>query len=433
MKNLIFLSTLILITACSTPSIEKDGGTRITLEASVADLLKESMKADDSLANVFVYETQKDFSAQEKSFIDLYFTKLEQASGSIPAGKHFDVAGLSPTANATACKAYFEKSLTEKMDANVIILAKRIDEFGVAGAKVSKGAKPEQLLVEVPGKVNAQRLRQLLQSTAKLEFWETYENEKMYEQFAKLNTILASGNKLNSPDTVVAEEVKAKSGTSLNEQLDAIKSEKEIQEEAMKKAKAENPVFVLLTPAIVYDGSGHPSGLAKGPVVGYSKISDTAKINSMLNSKNAKSVFGRYTKFLWTFKPMDAEQKIVQLIAIRTSRDGSTSLSGNIITDARKMFDDSGIGQVSMTMTKEAGWEWKNMTKNNIGNAIAIVVDDLVYSYPVVMSEIPGGVSSISGNFTMEELDDLVNIMKAGYLPISLHIIQEDVVPPLGK
>jgi SecD/SecF fusion protein len=343
-----------------------------------------------------------------------------------------------------SCKPSFEKDggvriVVEASNADKtqlesikLILLKRLDLFGIANPIVRSGDKPELLIVEIPGKVeDLQRLRAMLQSSSKLEFWETYDNKEIYEKLGKLNIALSEELYPELKDTVKEKEVEIKEGASLDEQFAAQKSEKEIEEEKMNLVKKQHPVFSLLSPSYVYDASQQVQGLSAGPIVGFALAKDTSKINSYLNSPTAKSIFGSKVKFLWTLKPIDESQKVYQLIAIRIGRSGKAPLSGDIVKNARVIFNDNGgAPQIALTMNQVAGFDFAKMTRINIGNAIAIVVDDMVYSYPVVNGEIPGGNVSIEGNFTTEEAQDFASILNAGYLPVPIRIVSEQTVAP---
>jgi len=309
------------------------------------------------------------------------------------------------------------------------ILTKRLNAFGIDNPIIRPGDKPELIVVEIPGKVNdLQRLRKLLQSSAKLEFWETYENAEMYENLTKLNTALSEELYPELKDTVVEEKVVVKEGTSMEEQFAAQKSEKEIEEERMMNAQKKNPVFALLTPSLRYNARQQPEALRDGPVVGMALAKDTAIINSYLNSPTSKKIFGSKVKFLWTHEPLkEANGDIYELIAIKVNRNGKAALWDNVVEDAN--VDDSEFGlQILMSMTKTAAIDWQKLTRDNVGRAIAIVLDDQVYSYPIVNGEISGGKASISGNFTKQEAKDFANVLKVGCLPVAVGIVQEEEV-----
>lgn len=339
-----------------------------------------------------------------------------------------------------SCKPTFEKdggtrlileaSTADKMEMDKIIhiLTQRLNASVLENSNVRIGDKPELIVVEIPGKIDLSRIRQLLQSQVKLEFWETFDNKEMYEKFDKLNKALSEELYPELKDTVEERQTRNLEGASLEEQFAAQKSEKEIEEEKMKNIEKKNPVFFLLNPAINNNGRNYQ--LMDGPVVGMAKVSDTAKINLYLNSPTAKNIFGSKVKFLWTHQPMkNADQAIYQLVAIKINRTRKPVLYDEIVKDANVTSEECAAGiDVSVTMTQLAGFEWEKITRSNIGKAIAIVIDDQVYSYPIVNSEISGGVAVISGNFTMREAKDFANILKAGYLPVPIRIVAEEVV-----
>jgi SecD/SecF fusion protein len=437
MKNIILLSFYTLaISSCKHANFAKDGGSRITLEASVGELLKPYIQMDDSLAYAAINETYKEYLNQDKPFIDLYFDKLDIADSTFVMGKHFKGIGLAVKASASECKVYFGGKLSEAMDNISLILLKRINEFGIENPIVRKGEKAERLIIELPGKnIEITRVKKLLQSSAKLEFWETYDNKDIFQ---KLNDINAALSKELYPDykkdTVIDDQessVKSDKPGTLDEQLAATDKKKELDMESVKK---ENPLFAVLSPAYQYNASHQFEGITQGSAVGTAHVKDTALVNKYLNMPSAKKMLGRYTKFLWAFKAQDEKGQYFQLLGIKVRRNGLSPLSGNIIKDARVIFDNpsGGMPQISMTMTQQAGWDWANLTRDNIGNNIAIVIDDQVYSYPVVLAEIPGGVSSITGNFSVSEAKDFANILKAGYLPLPLRVVEEEVVAPVS-
>ncbi len=354
MKNL-FLLSIIFLFSCN-PSFEKDGGTRVVLEAKDADKMQ--------------------------------------------------------------------------MERIMLILAQRIDLFGVIKPNIRIGDSPNRIIVELPGKFDNQRMRRVLQSSAKLEFWETFENKEMYEKIARLNTNLSEDLFPELKDTVAEQAKPNLEGASMDDQFAAQKSTKEIEAENLAKIKKQNPLFALLNPALRNDGRSYE--LTEGPVVGYALAKDTAQVNGYLNSPTAKKIFGRSVKFLWTMQPMDQEQKVYQLVAIKVNRSGKAALWENVVDDAKVIYDDqSGSPQISMTMTRIAGMDWQKITRDNVGKAIAIVIDDQVYSYPIVMSEIAGGLASISGNFTKEEAQDFASVLKAGCLPVPIRIVAEEEVAPV--
>ncbi|MGZ4034549.1 MAG: SecDF P1 head subdomain-containing protein [Bacteroidia bacterium] len=430
MKKIFPLLLITLMSSCSHPDFTKDGGNRIALEANVGEFIKRYINSGDTLAHATIYKTYQEYYQSDKPFLELYLSDLEKADPDNHVGKHFNAAGINPTSSAPECKAVLEKKLAELMDNSIPILEKRIEAFGVYGPAVRKGDRPERLIVEMPGRNDMKRVRKLLQSSAKLEFWETYDNQEIFQKLSDLNAALSKELYPDYKKDTLADDHKAsdKPGT-LDEQLaDQKKAEDEMKERMMK----ENPFFAVIQPAVrlKYNESHEVESLSEGPLVGTAKISDTAKVNKCLNSTSAKKIFGRYTKFLWCYKPVS--ENYYQLIAIRVNRSGLAPVSGNMITNAKVVFDNAygNSPQISVTMNARAASDWAKLTRENIGKSIAIVIDDQVYSYPTVQSEISGGVSSITGNFTKAEADDFANVLKAGYLPISMAIVEETLVPP---
>ncbi|MBL0105183.1 MAG: protein translocase subunit SecDF, partial [Bacteroidetes bacterium] len=316
-----------------------------------------------------------------------------------------------------------------------------------------------RILVELPGIKEPERVRKLLQGTAKLEFWETYNNEDLINTLSDVNTLLrsiggtdstiASADSSMLPATVTdsaaaiasTDSTKATTDTSsasLMSQLgdtskggDSAAKAKKAQEDAIK----DNPLFSILFPNVQQGGSENGKPL-RGPVIGIALVKDTGRVNHIMNMPQVRAKFPREFKALWSVKPIDKEGKLVQLIAIRMpARDHMAPLDGSAVTDARKQkgqFSDN--WEISMNMNAEGAHTWKRITHDNVNKSIAIVLDDYVYSYPNVIQEISGGSTSITGNFTLEEAEDLANILKVGKLPAPARIVEDTVVgPTLGQ
>jgi SecD/SecF fusion protein len=297
--------------------------------------------------------------------------------------------------------------------------------------------------VELPGVKDPARVRKLLQGTAKLEFWETYNYAEVYNYFAEANKRLVAIRGLDqtastsetTASTTGTEATAADSDTSssLLDKLESDTSSAAQGDRSFEEYAKENPLNAYLMPAFFQgeDGQYYPG---EGATVGFAAIKDTANINAMLRQTN--SVFPRNLKLAWTVKPRDAGTDILELVALKvTSRDGTAALAGDVIVDARQDYDQVGNVEVSLSMNSEGARVWKRLTGENIGKQVAIVLDNHVYSFPSVRSEIPNGMSSISGgNMTLEEAQDLANILKAGKMPAPAHIVEEAVVgPSLGQ
>jgi SecD/SecF fusion protein len=431
MMKKLFLLLLITIAwnGCAPSNLLKNGGTRITLEANVSNLLHDFIQPGDSTAFTILAEAQQEYDRQEKPFVDLYFSKLDKAAPNSIAAAHFIAEGLKSSATLSECKSYFDKKVAEGMENIEHKLQKRLFEFGVIAPIFHKGERMERLIIEIPGEYETKRIESLLQSTAKLELWETYENRDIAPLLVQLNTLLKDELHPDLNDRVPTQEKTISKGSSLKDQLSYEERKNKPEIEKLRKL---NPLFTILSPTIRYNEQQEPVDYLPGPAVGYARGSDTSMVNTYISGSTAKKLWGPLTKFLWSYKPMG--DSIFTLIAIRTARGGKAQLSGNLITNARTVYESgSDRPQISMEMDKESGWDWKKMTRENIGKSIAIVVDDHVYSYPTVMGEIPNGYSSITGSFTREEADDLVNLLKAGYLPMEIKIIKEEKILPGGK
>ncbi|MBM3924292.1 MAG: protein translocase subunit SecDF, partial [Sphingomonadales bacterium] len=322
----------------------------------------------------------------------------------------------------------------------------RIDKFGVTSPNIQRQQGSGRINIELPGVDNPDRVRKLLQGTAKLEFWETFEAAEVLDRVAEINKFLAAESKLkgktamdsssNSGDTTKA---LADTSSAKNALLrDLAKSDTSMagdtSEAGLARTRQENPLFAILMPAVYQDKDGS-SKVSQGPIVGTSAARDTAAVNTIMARTEVKNFLPRNMKMLWTVKGRGEGNRFFDLVALKKrGNEDQAGLEGDVVTDARESIDPFGKVEVSMTMNAEGAKRWRRMTADNIGKSVAIVLDDYVYSFPTVQSEISGGMSSISGNFTTEEAKDLANILKAGKLPAPARIVEEAVVgPSLGK
>jgi len=312
------------------------------------------------------------------------------------------------------------------------IIRNRIDKFGVTNPNVFLDKQTGRITVELPGVENPERMRKILQATAQLEFYETYENGEFVENYlSKANTLLGkknTGNTLSdSTATENADTSKTKSLSDLLQKDNKAAASDTSKEAKMAKARSENPIFAKLSLNVGRDNRYGP-----GPVVGIARSIDTAEIMKMLNSPDAKSVLPRNVKLVWSAK---GENNVFQLLALRTTSAGLPQLDGSVVTETGQEVDQfTGKNEVRMVMNAEGAREWKRITGQNVGKSVAIVLDNAAQSWPTVNGEIAGGTSSISGNFTTAEAIDLANILKSGKLPVGTQIIEEGVVgPTLGE
>ena len=304
------------------------------------------------------------------------------------------------------------------------VLRNRVDRFGVTQPNIQKVGNTGRILVELPGVKEPERVRKLLQGTASLEFWTTYETSEIFQYMTEANGILAD---LESSEEDTAEPVET---PAVQDTASDILSE-EIAAQASESAdlevwKKENPLFAVLTPPV-----GQTGNVMRGATMGYAHFSDTAQVNKLLNMPEVKALFPEDLIPMWSVKPIEGNQ--YELVAIRSSLNGEAALKGErdqkFITDARVQYNGASP-EVSMSMSAEAAKIWARITKDNINRQVAIVLDNMVYSHPVVNTEITGGNSQITGNFTLEEAEDLVNVLKSGTLPAPAKIVQEQVVGP---
>ncbi len=437
--------------------LDLKGGMNVTLEVSVKDIVKAL--SHDSQDPVFLQAMELASKRQQESkgdFVTLFGEAFKETD---PNAKLVSIFLLEfkdkKDININSSNDDVLKVLKEESDAAIDrsyqILGTRIDRFGVAQPNIQKLENSGRILVELPGIKDPERVRKLLQGTAQLEFWETYNFSEIQQAFIDADARLAANmkNKKNnveetpavSNDTIATEEevaTVAEEGESVETAendstdvtlLDQLNENQTEEEQAIEEeVDANHPLFSKLQPV---NGASARVGIAM--------VKDTAAINQML--AETKSLFPRQLKLAWTVKPEsitgeDGESiEVLDLVALKMSRDNNCALGGEVITDARQDYGQGNQVEVTIQMNPEGANKWKNLTRDNVGKQIAIVLDDLVYSYPVVNGEIPNGRSSISGGgMTIEEAQDLANILKAGKLPAPARILEEQVVgPTLGK
>jgi SecD/SecF fusion protein len=425
--------------------LDLQGGMNVTLEVSLADMVKAlSNNNTDAQFNKALELTNERKTKSQKDFITLFGEAYNEVA---PGGKlaaifanqtNRDRIKISST-NDEVLK-YLKDEADESINRSFQILRARVDKFGVTQPNIQKLENTGRILVELPGVDNPTRVRKLLQGTAQLEFWETFDNIEAYKHLTTANDVLAKVLKTSGGIQEISSEedttsaVASKSAlaglanTATEESTDTTAQEK--TEKSFEEFQAENPLFALLRPYADENNMLIPQGSSCGIAL----IKDTAKINTYLSKPEVRAALPTNIKFLWSYKGIGANEEAVILHAIRTARDGKAALEGDKITDARRDIAQNGLVEVSMTMNGEGAKIWRNLTKANIGKSVAIVLDDIIYSSPVVQSEIPNGRSSISGSFTNEEAADLANILKSGKLPAPTRIVEEAVVgPTLGQ
>ncbi|MCF8387656.1 MAG: protein translocase subunit SecDF [Bacteroidales bacterium] len=453
--------------------LDLKGGMNVTLEVRVGDIIKalsgNSQNEVFKQALAMTYEKQK---ASQEDFITLFGESFEEVDPDAKLASVFNTVELRDKINYNSTNeevlAVIREETESAIDRAFNILNTRINRFGVAQPNIQKLATTGRILVELPGIKDPERVRKLLQGTAKLEFWETYEFSELQPYFAEANEKLRKVVESERLQTQLEESVEGtgeepeqqemtesgteestEEGTNLLEQiegedtlteeesslLDQIESDTATQAEdqTFEEYEKQNPLYAYLTPAYYQNQQGQWV-TGEGATVGFAAIKDTSRVNYLL--RKVKNIFPRDLKLHWTVKPRADRPDVLELVALKvTSRDGTPALGGDVIVDARQDYNQNGQVIVSLDMNSEGARTWKRITGENIGRQIAIVLDDYVYSHPVVQGEIPSGRTQISGgNMDINGAKDLANILKAGKLPAPARIVEEAVVgPSLGR
>jgi SecD/SecF fusion protein len=417
--------------------LDLKGGMNVTLEVSVKDLVRAlSNYSKDSTFNAALAMAQEKQKNSQEGFITLFGESYEEIDPNARLAANFLTPELKDLINFNSSNAEVLDVIRDEADAAIDnsfnVLRSRIDRFGVAQPNIQKLSQRGRILVELPGVKDKERVRNLLQGTASLEFWETYENQEIYPYLLEVNTIVKEIEgptvKTEANETTVAA-ADTTSELSLLDELETTSDSSEISDNT--DLAKDFPLFAVLTPNVNNEGQLFP-----GPAIGFSHFSDTSKVNDYLTMPQVRSVLPRDLLFRWQMKPFDENGNFYQLIALKvTTRDGRAPLDGSVITDARQDFGQSqATAEVNMSMNSEGAKVWARMTKENVGKSIAIMLDEYVVSYPTVQTEITGGRSNITGNFTVEEAKDLANMLKSGKMPAPANIVEEYVVgPSLGQ
>jgi SecD/SecF fusion protein len=420
--------------------LDLKGGMNVTMEISLAELVKSlAGNPDDANFNQAVANAQNELNAGGKDFISLFVNNFEELSPNAKLADYFANQDNAQTLKATASNAevrnYLSKEATSAIDRSFIIIRSRIDGFGVVSPNMQKQEGTNRILIEMPGVQDKERIHKLLQGSAELQFWQVYQNEEVYSLLENINKTLASTLK----DTT-ATAVKADTAAASGSKLAGLGKKANATDSAAKNLELtkNNPLFSVLT-IPTYQGQNGQPALRPGPVVGWVAQKDTAKVNSFLRREEIAPIVPSTFKFMWSVKPMEGT-KVFELYAIKDADgNGAPDLGGEAISDARHDYDQKGKPEVTMYMTGEGAAKWKKITAEasadpNNKKAIAIVLDNNVYSAPTVQNEIPNGISSITGSFTVNDTQDLSNILKAGKLPAPARIVGEFVVgPSLGQ
>ncbi len=414
--------------------LDLKGGMNVMLQVQLEDLV--SALAGENKTPEF---TKAISLAKERSvnspddFITLFAQAWKEVSNGQRLAQVFGTYDLASKIGPQSSDEDVLKVIRENAESAVAnsynVLRNRIDRFGVTQPSIQQLGNTGRILVELPGVKEPERVRKLLQGTASLEFWPTFDNADIAPYLQEADAALAA---TVEPDSALVAEADVKEAVSdsssvLSDEVNASASDAK----ALAEYRKAHPLFAVL----------QPSGFRSGACIGFANGSDTAKVNRLLNQPEVKGIFPPEFRPVWSVKPSTYVKggNIFELVAIKVAtRDGKAPLDGGAVTDARVSYNGQGVNKgnpsVSMTMTAEGASIWARLTKDNVGHQIAIVLDDLVYSYPNVNSAITGGSSEITGNFDVEEATDLANVLNSGKLPAPAKIIQEQVVgPTLGS
>ena len=424
--------------------LDLKGGMNVILEVSVPDVIKAlaDNKPDEAFNNALATAAKQAVNSQD-DVITLFIREYHKIAPDAKLSELFATQQLKDKVNQKSTDAEVEKVLRAEVKAAVEnsfnVLRTRIDRFGVVQPNIqSLEDKMGRIMVELPGIKEPERVRKLLQGSANLEFWETYTAKEilpaMQSADAKLRGILTEGTTADT-DTIEtalteATPVEEKAVSAADSLAAALKGDAAAEDKAavnMEEIKKQYPLLSMLQ----LNSSG------QGPVIGYANYKDTADINKYLAMPEIKAELPKDLRLKWGVSPSEFDKKgqTFELYAIKsTERNGKAPLEGDVVTDAKDEFDQYSKPAVSMTMNSDGARRWAQLTKQNIGRSIAIVLDNYVYSAPNVNSEITGGRSQITGHFTPEQAKDLANVLKSGKMPAPAHIVQEDIVgPSLGQ
>ena len=419
--------------------LDLKGGMNVILEVSVPDVLENL--ADHKVDAAFVKsmkEARAEHEVSQSDFITLFINAFKKNAPGRHLSEIFATQQLQGKVSPNSSDKDVEKVLRTEVQAAIdnsfLVVRTRIDKFGVVQPNIQKlEGQQGRIMVEMPGINEPERVRKLLQGSANLEFWETYNSDEIIPYLSQLNQREAnhrSGVKEEVADSAandtaaVAAVEKAEAKAQAKASFKTKKNAKADDAASMAEAKKQNPLFSIF----------QPSGNGALSLVGYASARDTAEVNKIIYSALAKQILPADCRLLWSAKPADGIQakNIYELHAIKvTTTNGRAPIEGDVVTDAKDQFNNlTGSPEVSMTMNSDGARRWAALTKANVGKAIAIVLDGTVYSAPRVNGEISGGQSSISGNFTIEDTKDLANTLKSGRMPAPAHIVQEEVVGP---
>jgi len=427
--------------------LDLKGGMNVTMEVSLQELVRNlANNPKDENFNKALENANVRSRTSQSGYVSLFVEEFKKLSPNATLASFFATKDNSAyvTANSTdsQVESFLQRESTNAIDNSFKVLRTRIDKFGVTSPNIQLQQGTNRILIELPGVTDEDRVRKLLQGSARLEFWETYHNVEIYPMLENVNGALAATLKETEKATGTTADTSQADSTDagLLATLGASQDSLDASDSSANQLALQNPLFNVLRPATAMGPNNQPM-LAPGPIVGYAQLRDTAKVNRYLASSAVKQIIPANVKLLWGVKPNPQTPEQLELYAVKPSGvDAGPILGGNVITDAKDDFDpQSNSPMVTMYMNSEGAREWRRITATasadaNNKQAIAIVLDGVVYSAPTVQGEIPNGVSQITGNFTIEDTKDLANVLKAGRLPTTAKIVEEAIVgPSLGQ
>lgn len=425
--------------------LDLKGGINVTMEVSIQELVRTlADNPNDEKFNQALVNAEERSKSSQVGYVRLFVEEFQKLFPGTPLATFFATKDNAShiTANSTDAQVerFLERESVNAIENSFQVLRTRIDKFGVASPNIQLQQGTNRIMIELPGVTDEQRVRNLLQGSAKLEFWNTYENMEVYPVLDNLNSALATSIRSSTPaqtDTTAGDTTQ--SDTGLLATLGAGSDTSTTSEDPL--LALQNPLFNVLQPSTMMTPDNQVV-LAPGPVVGIAHLRDTARVTAFLQSEEAEQIIPANIKLLWGVKPDARTPDHLELYAIRpVGSENTAALSGNVVTTARADYGQDGQPVVSMEMNAEGAREWRRITAeaapksmNERGQSIAIVLDNVVYSAPTVNTEIAGGRSEISGSFTVEDTQDLANVLNAGRLPTTAKIVEEAVVgPTLGQ
>jgi SecD/SecF fusion protein len=421
--------------------LDLKGGMNVIMEISVPDIIRSlSNNNPDAKFNKALALAKERQKSSQKEYLDLFveeYTKLDPGARLSAIFSTFELKDrITPQSSNSDVVEVLRTEVKSAVQNSFNVLRTRIDRFGVVQPNIQQSGTSGRILIELPGIKEPERVRKLLQGSANLEFWETYDLQEIYESITAANDRVRDLNKtLIVADSSAQAKTAVKDTSAASAQKNALlakisKSDTSSHQKSAEEWRKEYPLFAVL------QINQSENSVGRGPVVGYALGRDTATVNRYLDNPRVREVLPRDLKFVWSVNSVDKKTPLFQLIALKvTNREGKPALGGDVITDASDDYHQTtGSAKVNMTMNPEGSKAWARLTKDNIDKSIAIVLDGYAYSFPTVRGEITGGSSEITGLESAAEAQDLANVLKSGKMPAPAHIVQEDVVgPSLGR